>query len=467
MVNAYDEIAYPSYAHSNTHPDKLATHAIMFGLPHAPADRCRFLEFGSGDGTNILPMAVAYPDSHFVGVDYAAEPVARGQALIKDLGLTNIELIHADILDVDLGEEPFDYIAAHGVYAWVPPTVRDAMMRLIGRFLAPQGVAYVSYDALPGGYVRLLIRNEVLFATRKIQGREARIQAVLPLLRQFADRPEDQCAFGKLVGLTAGNMLNGPASVLAHDALNDDYNPAFLYEFSDHCARYGLQILTDAVPNQCPTWFAEGNVSEDQEEIIEKAQKADFEKVQFFHQSIVVRDDVKIDRRPSDERLLSLYVSSPVGGKVIESGGIMSLPTGTLGATTDKLAAIWPAAARVGDVIQSPNDLAGLAQLYWEGGATFHSQPTRFNTQIGDRPMANPLLRLQAQRGHTQLTTLRHEVLQLDETMRDFLAGLDGTRSRLDIARAYAPEYNIDVGTMLERLEVALGYLARAPFLVQ
>ena len=40
-----------------THPDRLATIALLYGMAPRPVDRCRVLELGCGDGSNLIPMA--------------------------------------------------------------------------------------------------------------------------------------------------------------------------------------------------------------------------------------------------------------------------------------------------------------------------------------------------------------------------------------------------------------------------
>ena len=48
-------------------------------------------------------------------------------------GLTNLELSTNDILNAPQSLGEFDYVLAHGIYAWVPASIRDALMPLIGR----------------------------------------------------------------------------------------------------------------------------------------------------------------------------------------------------------------------------------------------------------------------------------------------------------------------------------------------
>src|SRR6185436_12341439 len=54
----------------------------------------------------------------------------------------------ATAADFDLPR--FDYIVAHGVYSWIDATGREDVRRFIDRHLAPGGLVYVSYNAMPG-----------------------------------------------------------------------------------------------------------------------------------------------------------------------------------------------------------------------------------------------------------------------------------------------------------------------------
>ena len=159
----YDAVVYPSGLYPQTHPNRLATNATLLGLDPAPVEKCRVLEIGCGDGTNLLTMAFSLPESRFLGIDLAADPIRRGNQLIEKLGLNNVTLRQMDVLAApdDLGV--FDYIIAHGVYSWVPAEVREKIMAICGRHLSEQGLAYISYNAYPGNHLRDLVRRMMRF----------------------------------------------------------------------------------------------------------------------------------------------------------------------------------------------------------------------------------------------------------------------------------------------------------------
>src|SRR5690349_9399384 len=96
---SYDEVPYPSLAYPQTHPDRLATVATLFGMRPPPVERCRVLEVGCAGGGNLLPMAEGLPGGTFVGVDLSARHVAAGQAALEATGLRNVTLRQADLLD--------------------------------------------------------------------------------------------------------------------------------------------------------------------------------------------------------------------------------------------------------------------------------------------------------------------------------------------------------------------------------
>ena len=83
---------YSKFPYVQTHPDRLATLAVLHGLRPAPPPTARVLELGCGAGGNLLPMAYAEPGLTAVGVDYAAGAIADGRTTATALGLTNVTL---------------------------------------------------------------------------------------------------------------------------------------------------------------------------------------------------------------------------------------------------------------------------------------------------------------------------------------------------------------------------------------
>src|SRR5262245_31623646 len=166
-ATSYDEVPYESLPFAQTHPDRLDTVATLFGMRPAGADRCRVLELGCAAGGNLIPMALSLPQSRFLGIDQSARQIADGQKIVEALGLTNVELKQLSITDVDAGFGAFDYIVCHGVYSWVPATVQDKILEVCATNLAPQGVAYVSYNTYPGWHMRGMLRNIMCYHARR------------------------------------------------------------------------------------------------------------------------------------------------------------------------------------------------------------------------------------------------------------------------------------------------------------
>ena len=58
MPSIYDRVPYLGLPLPQTHPDRLGIIATLFGMSPSPADRCRVLELGCGDGGNLIPLAL-------------------------------------------------------------------------------------------------------------------------------------------------------------------------------------------------------------------------------------------------------------------------------------------------------------------------------------------------------------------------------------------------------------------------
>src|SRR3712207_4720245 len=98
-------------------------------------------------------------------------------------GLANVEFHETGIEDFDAPAGGFDYVIAHGVYSWVPERVRDALLGLCARVLSEDGVAYVSYNALPGGHLRVMLREALALHVPEAGDPRRRIAVARDLLR--------------------------------------------------------------------------------------------------------------------------------------------------------------------------------------------------------------------------------------------------------------------------------------------
>ena len=161
--------------------------ARLFGMKPAPVTACRVLELGCGDGANLIPQAYYLPESRFTRRRSGSRPIAAGDAMAAELGLSNIESAPGGSARSRPGEGEFDYIFAHGLYSWIPADVRDRLLAVCRERLAPQGVAFVSYNVYPGRYPRQMIREILLYHTRAIEDPAQRIAEARRLLP--SDRP--------------------------------------------------------------------------------------------------------------------------------------------------------------------------------------------------------------------------------------------------------------------------------------
>ncbi|MEN9936406.1 MAG: hypothetical protein RLZZ387_2985 [Chloroflexota bacterium] len=519
----YDDIPYPSYAFQQTHPDRLATVAALLGLSPAPVVQCRVLELGCASGGNLIPMAYALPQSSFVGIDLSQRQVADGQAAVSRLGLTNLDLRHGDI--TQLGDElgTFDYIIAHGVYSWVPPHVRDALLTLCRTHLAPHGVAYISYNTLPGWSTLLPLRDVLRYRTRDAKTAEERLAMAYDLLERFATLAEDPSlpqshilvACRSFLERQAGRTSLEGKSYTYHDILAEVNDPCLFTQFAAHAAEHGLQYLAEAdFHTVLPGNFAQP-VAEElaalASDLIEMEQYMDFVRGRMFRRTLLCHAEAPVRRGLRPDRVMSLLSASravPVSPKPDMAQGAVEqfrAPNGSTLSTNQAVSKValgvlaerWPAPVAFGELLDAARarlesdgererDALALASdllagyCYSAGLVELYSHTPPVASSVGERPLASLVVRSQAERDDI-VANLRHECVPLDELQQALLPLLDGTRDREALADALAamvadgrlslgeaPEGEEgDVRARLERgLEELLAGLAQSALLV-
>jgi methyltransferase-like protein len=469
---SYDAIPYETVVRFETHPDRLAAVGRFYGMDPAPVERCRYLEIGCGDGGNIVPMAYLLPESRFVGVDAAAVPIAAGERMRAALGIGNLALEAGDLRDIGESWGQFDYIVAHGVYSWVPADVRDALLRVCRERLAPNGIAFTSYNTLPGRHVRQYLRDLMLFHTRNIGGLGPRLEQARWSLQFLAGSPRLPDVWRPLLESDIAILLHLGDGALFHDDFAEIDDPVYFHEFAAHAARHGLQYLGDA---DLPEMFdPQGLLESVPGGVLEREQYMDFLKARRFRQTLLCHQGLKLERRPVEDCVDRFLFSSLC--HTLEDGKIEGLRRVRITAVHE---AARNVAAALGEVYPLPlsfqelvpyagnetNLRSVLAGMVLGGFADFHVYPFPCQETLSSHPSASRLARFQAMDSR-RVTNACFRVVELDEVASHLLQLLDGTRSHRQIAEDLA---RVSGAPPLEQIDqclpASLEWLAHATLL--
>jgi len=489
-TDLYDAVAYPGFPCPDTHPDHLAAMAILHGLSPAPVERCRVLEVACNDGANLIPMAYAIPGSEFVGFDLAGLPVERGQRRIGKLGLKNIRIFRGNLLEAGAELGQFDYIIAHGVYSWVPEPVRDRLLGLCRELLTPHGVAFISYAALPGGHLRNMLREIMLYRVQGIEDPAQKTAAALTFLRFVMNARKPGDPFRAVIEEQLKSMEKRTPHAVFHDELGEVHHPLLFTEFIRHAARHGLQYLSESVLPPPPdpvnnSELAPILASLAGDDFIAREQLLDFLRNRMYRETLLCHVDREVRRDYLPEQFQRLSYSSQVssspgakpGAKIFTLPGGIKMETShpAVIALMEQLEAAWPRALSFAEV--EPGLSASGFVLDHEGAALLmrlavakmielHAWKAPVAPSISNHPIASACARDEA-RTRTHVTTLLHTTARLDDPLvRSFLQRLDGTRDRAALIDALKAEYPHVPREQIEKgIEPNLRFLHRAGML--
>lgn len=495
---SYDDFPYPGYAYWFTHPDHLGVLAHLHGLDPAPADACRVLELGCGDGGNLLSMAWSHPGSRFVGVDLSETQIRDGMRRVGQLGLTNLELLQADLRDLGDTLGTFDYIIAHGLLSWIPEDARAATLALIGRALAPHGVAMVSYNTFPGWYDYEAVRHLMAFHTAPLEDVGERITQARSVARWYCARVarEAEEVKGALMVQLHERIAESSDSLIAHDYLATHHHSFWFQEFAGLAADNGLQYLASARQGRLRIANFDDEIATMLRKVadpVRQQQYMDFFANTRFRTSLLCRAEHTLDRAAGVERLAELYVEgrtatdvwaaalrdhasvaliTPVGGVSVQGTPLrlalshlfrhqpLALDFDTLFGTVLPELLLTGADGGLGATEEGRAEMVvsmvqELAKLYFMEVVQFWRRPPPITVDIGERPRTGPVQRLQATEGRTA-TSLAHRHTILDPMQRQILTRLDGSHT--------VAELRAELG---EGVDDALTFLASAGFLLR
>ena len=469
---SYDRIAYPKKLFMQTHPEHLATLGTFFGMNPPTVENCRVLELGCGDGNSLLAHAFDLPDAHFVGVDLAENHIAKAKKSVEELNLKKIEFHQIDVMKIsreDFGE--FDYITAHGLFSWVPEAVREKILSLCRELLAPNGIGYISFNALPGARQRQMVGDIARYFTRTISEPTEKVNRSKAFLNFLAQNTDDAEVYQAILKKELERFSKFDASEIFHDDLSEVNQPFYFYEFARMLDKHELQFLAEA---DLYTMFP-GGLSEEATEfinslddIIEREQYIDFFRGHTFRQVLFCRREIELNRCIEPSILQNFLFNSQIRPASLNLDFTNSEFETFLGAKGDSieidhaltkaalvyLGQIWARSAGFFEMLEAARKLLvsnGYETENWQTEfetasailleiccqtdlIKLHLRQTKAAEKISEKPKISDFARWQLRDSGELLTLYNVGISVEDDFTRQILYLLDGTRNQSELA---------------------------------
>ncbi|MGL4811021.1 MAG: methyltransferase regulatory domain-containing protein [Beijerinckiaceae bacterium] len=453
----YDLLPYVSNPFPQTIPARTGAIARLFGLNPAPMETARILELGCASGGNIIPLASRYPKARFIGVDLSRTQVAAGRARIAALGLTNIEILCQSFTELNESVGTFDYLVCHGVYSWVPGPVREAILRIARERLAPDGIANISYNVLPGWRMMQAMRDAFQIAVPDQLDSRARVAQARAFLSVLREQSAPAGPYAEMLRTWDERFKSLPEDYIAHEFLEEVNEPCTFRDFISGAEQAGLSYLGDSdlpsmiLDNQSPQ-AAEKVRAYAGNNLVATEQMLDMISGRTFRQTLLVHGALngRIVRNLTPAALEGMHfigsselkaAQEGANGVITDSAG-RRMTTAVLPVMTalEQLVKRFPGSATLEDMLGalSANDRKTYRDMVYD--AVFRmviaglliplTEPVPAAATVSAKPRASAVARLDAGRGEASTASLRHERVALDPAARALLPLLDGQHER-------------------------------------
>ena len=458
----YDLVPFRSASVPGVDCRRIEVIARLFGLAAAPSTQARVLELGCGTAANLIPLALAHPQASFIGCDLSRIALASAHRIIEALDLTNVELRHVDIDDVDDGWGCFDYILCHDVFSWVAPEIRQKILAIQRRNLARHGVGYVSYDSLPGWRLHGIARDMVRYRVTDLSDpRHAVDHARAILAMGAAVQDQNPGPYAELLREEYFIFSAMSDEQLYHLAFSEHHQPFYFHEFIQRLGEAGLQFLgdSDATRLYLPREPEAVRAFLDELPRLDQQQYLDFLTNCTCRGALVCHRDVQIRSRPEESVLRDCGISLATSAR-----RQLVAPDPLVQEALIRLEERRPEFVAFSDLVESSAlPTSFFMEAYAAGMTDMALSPPSLSGRISEHPTVSPLVRLQAQDGST-VTNQKCEAVRLTDLVRHVVTLLDGVHNRSDVVESVAHEIKSgrfvnDWTVCLERDELDVGRL--------
>jgi methyltransferase-like protein/trans-aconitate methyltransferase len=472
-VFSYDVMPYPSKFFLQTHPDRLATLATLFGMNPEGVETCRVMELGCGNGSNLISHAFNLPDARFVGVDLAENHIVDATRAAEVLNLKNFEFYRMDVMEMTVEQfGKFDYVIAHGLFSWVPDFVRDKTLALYREFLEENGVGYISYNAFPGAHHRQMVQKMMRFHARHFDEPLDKVGKAVSFLAFLGENATEKEIFAPVLQAELKRHFEHDAADIFHDDLSDLNVAFYFHEFAELLKQNKLQYLAEAELHAMGTQSLSAEAREfieSLDDVVEREQYLDFFRGRIFRQTLFCREEIALDRNPEPAvmnkfRLASSIravgekpeLATPKREKFVGMKGVgIEIDHPLTKAALVILGEIWGRTIAFSELLQKARERIenqGFQAENWDEQfyitsaillqicrgtslVELHLFQPEASTDVSETPKVNRLAVWQLPQANNVLTLLNLDVKIEDEISRHLLESCDGTRRREDLLK--------------------------------
>lgn len=470
-IFSYDVMPYPSKFFLQTHPDRLATLATLFGMNPAKVETCRVLELGCGNGSNLISHAYNLPEARFVGVDLAENHIVDAKKAAEELNLSNVEFYQMDVLEMSAEKfGKFDYVIAHGLFSWVPDFVQAKTLALYREFLDENGVGYISYNAFPGAHHRQMVQKMMRFHARHFDEPLEKVGKAVSFLAFLGENATEKELFAPILQSELKRHFEHDAADIFHDDLSELNTAFYFHEFAEMLKQHNLQYLAEAELHAMGTQSLSGDAREfieSIEDVVEREQYLDFFRGRIFRQSLFCREEIALNRNPEPAAMNNFRLASSI--RALSENPDLATPKKekfvgmkSAGIEIDHpltkaalviLGEIWGRAIPFTELLQKAKqriESSGFQTTNWDEQfyitsailmqicrgtplVELHLFQPEAPVETSEKPKVNRLAAWQLPQANNVLTLLDLDVKVEDEISRHLLEICDGTRDQAEL----------------------------------
>ena len=343
----------------------------------------------------------------------------------------------------------------------MPEQVRDAILRIARENLSPQGVAFISYNVLPGWRLRQTLRDALALHVGPQGSLRERVARAREMLSFLEENTPAETTWGRIFRAEAVNLRTADDSYIGHEFLEDCNEPCSFSEFMTSAGSRGLAYLGEAAlssmmpenmnPAAAPLLRA---LAGDNQVSLE--QHMDIFTGRTFRQTLLIHKEreAKCVRRIVPDALEGLHFtarpdfafSREEDGKAFfanGSGAWFSTPDADVRKAIEALVRRLPESSSIDEIVTAIEVLGvsvdaavrnkigdALLRMALVGLLSPSTEPMRMARTLSAKPTACPMLRGDAAAGVLHSANLRHEPVRLDIIAQVVTPLLDGSNDR-------------------------------------